>query len=657
MNFAIPCSSFLTYCNFNVVHVRGLDNILPDKLSRLYPPKEPVEHEQDLNEGKRIASFRVGHKPTTSDALPYVYPATHSDDTVNYNRNLDISSNFHSFNKKSNDSNEYNDFNRLHDKNIFYVQSAHSVFKDYFVPPDSEHRELMTDAHNKVGHYGAEQMVKRLHNEGIHWPNLISDCVKFVRQCNECMKHNIEKKGYHPLRSIYSYYPGDHYAIDLGGPMHTTSISNNNYFMVIIDVCTRFCILRALADKKADTILRALIDVFCIMGFPTKLQSDNGTEFKNSLSKNLANAMGYDHRFITPLHPSANGLSERFVQTVKKLLAKSTNGVGNDWDAFLPSIQLAMNNRISKRLNSTPFSLMFARKMIEPYGFRSDKDKLKEVKGKPPMSHEELMKRIDYMTDIVFPAIAAKTKAQVELEQAKFNDSHRLADYAPGSHVMVRIPTKSGQLAPAYEGPFTVVRKNQGNAYILRDETGVLMPRSYTTTELKLISNEEIIELDDEGNEIQSYEVEAVLNHRGPPKNREYLVRWKNYSSEWDEWLTADKFNDPDILRKYWKNMGQKYVPPKTAKITNSPSSSKVLKTNPSGTISTMMKSVSLDDDNSNLADVAAHSTNPNFKRSYPHSISRQSKKARRDKQHRHSTPNVPVAATRTSKRLRNSSS
>ncbi|KAG1253092.1 hypothetical protein G6F66_015146 [Rhizopus arrhizus] len=56
--------------------------------------------------------------------------------------------------------------------------------------------------------------------------------------------------------------------------------------------------------------------------------------------------MGYDHRFITPLHPSANGLSERFVQTVKKLLAKSTNGVGNDWDDFLPSIQLAMNNRI-----------------------------------------------------------------------------------------------------------------------------------------------------------------------------------------------------------------------------------------------------------------------------------------------------------------------
>ncbi|KAG1132782.1 hypothetical protein G6F38_013275 [Rhizopus arrhizus] len=300
-------------------------------------------------------------------------------------------------------------------------------------------------------------MVKRLHNDGIHWPNLIGDCIKFIKQCKDCMKHNIEKRGFHPLRSIYSYYPGDHYAIDLGGPMHTTSVYNNNYFMVIIDVCTRFCILRALPDKRSDTILRSLIDVFSTMGFPTKLQSDNGTEFKNSLSKDLADAMGYDHRFITPLHPSANGISERTVQSVKKLLAKATHGVGNDWDLYLPSIQLAMNNRISKRLNSTPFSLMFARKMNEPYGFRSDKDKLKEVKDKPPMSHEELMKRIDYMTDIVFPAIVNKTKAQIELEQAKFNDSHRLVDYTPGSHVMVRIPNKSGQLAPAYEGPYTVV--------------------------------------------------------------------------------------------------------------------------------------------------------------------------------------------------------
>ena len=582
--------------SFTVVHVSGLDNVLPDKLSRLYPPKDVKGEIEDVKKTKRLHSSLTNH--ATSDTINDKKKLKDSRYSSKANNASVNSISVDSISPSSpNDVSLTSNLNNHNNQKIFYIQSGQSIYKDYLSPPKNENQQLLNEAHNQTGHYGAEQMVKRLHNQGIHWPNLISDCIQYIRQCTDCMKHNIAKKGYHPLRSIYSYYPGDHYAIDLGGPISTSSTYNNNYFMVIIDVCTRFCIIKPLTDKKSDTIVRTLVDVFSIMGFPTKLQSDNGTEFKNSLTKALADAMGYDHRFITPLHASANGLSERFVQSVKKMLAKATNGVGNDWDTHLPAIQLALNNRISKRLNSSPFSLMFARKMNEPHGFRSDKDKLKQVEGKPPMSHEELMKRIDYMTDIVFPAIVDKTKAQVELEQAKFNDSHKLVDYAPGSHVMVRIPTKNGQLAPVYEGPYTVVRKNAGNAYILRDETGVLMPRHYTSTELKLISKEEVVELDDEGNEVKSYEIEAVINHRGPANKREYLVRWKHYSSDWDEWLTVDKFNDPNTLRTYWKNLGKPYTPPKNLKITNSPSSSEVLKTNCSGTISSLMNELSSDDE------------------------------------------------------------
>jgi len=304
--------------------------------------------------------------------------------------------------------------------------------------------------------------------------------------------------------------------------------------------------------------------------------------------------MGYDHRFITPLHASANGISERLVQSVKRALAKATHGIGNEWDLHLNAIQLALNNRISKKLNSTPFSLMFARKMIEPYGFRSQTEKNVPPEKRKAMSHDELLKRIDYMTDIVFPAIHAKTMEQIELEQAKFNNKHTLVDYPPDSHVMVRLPTKAGQLAPAYEGPYTVVRKNQGNSYVLRDHTGAMMPRNYTSIELKLISHDEVIEVDDEGNELKSYEVEAILNHRGPYNKREYLVRWKNYSSEWDEWIHQKQFNATKLLREYWKKLGIPYKE-KKSKYTNSPTSANVLRKNPPGTISKLVESIDKD--------------------------------------------------------------
>jgi hypothetical protein len=240
---------------------------------------------------------------------------------------------------------------------------------------------------------------------------------------------------------------------------------------------------------------------------------------------------------------------------------------------------------------------MFARKMSEPYGFSTTKNDSVRPEDRKPVSHEELMKRIDYMTDIVFPAIHAKTLAQLEIDKAKFDNKHILVEYKEGSHVMARLQTKAGQLAPSYVGPYTVVRKNRGNSYILRDHTGTLMPRNYTTTELKLISQDEVIELDDEGNEIKNYEIEAILNHRGPPSKREYLVRWKNYSSDWDDWVPQSDFNATDSLRDYWRKLGTPYKPKKSNVITNSPTAIQTLKKNPAGSISKLMTSLVADED------------------------------------------------------------
>jgi hypothetical protein len=202
---------------------------------------------------------------------------------------------------------------------------------------------------------------------------------------------------------------------------------------------------------------------------------------------------------------------------------------------------------------------------------------------------------------------------------------------------MVRVQTKLGQLAPSYEGPYTIVRKNQGNSYVLRDVTGVLTPRNYTSIELKLISKDEVIELDDEGNEIKHFEIEAIINHRGDHRHREYLVRWKNYSSEWDEWVSAANINATETLRTYWKKLGVPYKPKKNAKYTYSPTSSITLKKNPPGSISQFIDSLDSDTsadlsslDGSSLSiDNQPVSSNP-FKRAFATSGNNPSTKRKR---------------------------
>ena len=75
--------------------------------------------------------------------------------------------------------------------------------------------------------------------------------------------------------------------------------------------------------------------------------------------------------------------------------------------------------------------------------------------------------------------------------------------------------------------------------------TGALLSRNSLPDHLKLISYAP-------DSSSQSYEVQAILNHRGNYNSCEYLVKWKNSSFK-DAWIKHTDFDDLDIIRRYWK--------------------------------------------------------------------------------------------------------
>lgn len=111
-----------------------------------------------------------------------------------------------------------------------------------------------------------------------------NDALEIIKKCKPCQQFGIVRKGFHPLSPISAELPGDHWAIDLVGPF-TTSTKGNHYLLVCIDIFSRFCLLRAIPDKRAITVALILIQIFSDFGFPRIIQSDNGTEFVNSLIK------------------------------------------------------------------------------------------------------------------------------------------------------------------------------------------------------------------------------------------------------------------------------------------------------------------------------------------------------------------------------------
>nr|XP_054931819.1 uncharacterized protein K02A2.6-like [Dermacentor andersoni] len=73
-----------------------------------------------------------------------------------------------------------------------------------------------------------------------------------------------------------------------------------------------------------EATISCLHELFCGFEFPETIVSDNGTQFASADFQEYLQRVGTRHVRTAPYHPRSNGLAERFVQTLKGALRKSS---------------------------------------------------------------------------------------------------------------------------------------------------------------------------------------------------------------------------------------------------------------------------------------------------------------------------------------------
>jgi transposase InsO family protein len=315
------------------------------------------------------------------------------------------------------------------------------------------------------------------------------------------------------------------------------SHSGFKYILVVVDVFTRFVFLFPLKNKTMPLITKTLVDLFCLVGFPKIIQSDNGKEFVNRMLKLLVHECAIDHRLITPYHPRANGLAERFVRTVTATILKCLKGKLPLWDKYCSAVQYYMNTKVSEIHGSTPFSLMFGRRSNAFLDYSKG-----DSTDPTPLSFQQ---RVDFLASIVYPAIARKIRETQKKAAEKYNSSHLLLSFQPGSVVMALNDWRSSNLEQKYVGPFLVVRRTAGGSYVLKAQDGTFHTRPPSA--MKQVLNDHINVAAAEHHEVQS-----VLAHMKKDGYFRYRVRWKNLPPKFDEWVKEDDFADTTPIKKYW---------------------------------------------------------------------------------------------------------
>lgn len=482
--------------DFDVIHKPGVQMVLPDSLSRLYSEldeatsifTEPSQKEA-METGELTRKFRV-LQVAISEAPPTETQAKEWMANIGLAQVTDV----------------------------------------------EEQKRLLTEMHG-LGHEGYEAIMRRIMEMKKVWPTLQADAQLHVAKCIECASYNIRRKGYHPIRPVESSLPWEHLAIDLAELR--TSRERYTWCLIITDVCTRFVVLKPLRTKYAAEVAMVLLDVCALMGLPNRIQSDRGKEFVNQVLREMFERLAIAKRTTSAYHPRGNAAAETMVRLFKNALKKTIKGDWANWEKYLAGVQVYLNSRITRRHNSSPFSLMYGRKMF--YSQRETNDL------PPPMSDDELIDRFTQVQEIVMPAINEATKRANAKMTKEWLKKHKLVEFPPGTTVLLQRSDKSSKLEAEFAGPYRVVRQTKGGSYVIEDADGVLNEGDVPPSRLRKVAGP----IDP-----HIYQVEKLLNHRGEGSNLEYLVKWEGFGLDQATWESVADIFTTQSIENYWQRRG-----------------------------------------------------------------------------------------------------
>jgi hypothetical protein len=418
------------------------------------------------------------------------------------------------------------------------------------VPADAAIRtRVLAELHDAAtgAHCGRDRMLAEMQRR-FDWRGMAGDVERYVLTCDACQR-NKHSKQLKPGLLMPLPLPEDpcvHWTTDAvcGLPKSKRGFDAIQVYVDRLTKLKRFAAARTSdgSVQLAGTTLRTIIGPH---GMPKSLVSDRDPRITARFWRELSRMLGSDVNLSTAQHPQSDGQSEREIQTLSTALRGYVNAMGDDWDEFLPALELAFNSKQQASTGAAPFTLVYGTDARLPIDCALDDARPVTVPAAAQRA-ERMQKALDL----------ARSKAEIaQAKQKRLADQHRrLQLLKPGDRVLLStdgLQLRSGthKLTARYIGPFDVVGCVNDNAVTLAlpPLLGALHP-TFNISRLKLyrdgralfpnrpqrLQQPPAVETDSNG--VARYEVECVLAQRGAAGRRELLVRWKGYGAEDDQW-------------------------------------------------------------------------------------------------------------------------
>jgi Integrase zinc binding domain/Chromo (CHRromatin Organisation MOdifier) domain len=422
--------------------------------------------------------------------------------------------------------------------------------------PRTMAKPILELAHDKENHYGIEKTYARL-VAGYFLPQLLKLLKSYIAHCPKCaINRTLRHRPYGDAQPIESPSTPFHcITMDfiVGLPPSRRFAHGDELFDSVLTITDKFTkAIKLLVGKSTFTAenwaTRYWQQVYPEWGLPVAIISDRDPKFLSGFWKKLFECAGTTLLTSTAYHPQTDGQSERTNQAVEIAFRYYVNLHQTDWAEHVDIIQAAMNTAVSATTKKSPFQLL--------YGF-NPKHALDIIAGSVDADADWATLRELYRKE----AHVAIVNAQAAMARYMDKRSTPLS-LAVGDKVYLRLhhgytlpSTVKAKIGQQRAGPFPIDAIIGKNAYRLRlPSTWKIWPVISVVFLEPATAGEDpfartpapapavVVEGDVDDS---SYEVSAIVKKRYNRRRRttEYLVRWKDYGAEHDQWFDEDELH------------------------------------------------------------------------------------------------------------------